>query len=285
MGKRNDLGNFWLIVIAVIAAPFVFLWEKIGPLGFLVILGVAVFLWVRSIAQKNKQEDKIDAITVSSKPVMQKVMADGELTKSYIENDGNGGINVVYETRPQVIVESGGVAVSAQMFVRSRRNSRISVLHREATQLKDSGEWDKAIAALQEAQELMRKSDDIDTIERWLRLPIFLQQGGRFDEAMQEFNRLLDELNDRTAREFSHQPEFIQRGATHHQRAAIYNKMKVACKRQKLPEKAAKYEKLRDECLEKHQKYMEERDIYWKEQSALREAKRAERRAELDKKP
>lgn len=420
MAKKNNYGNGWLIAIAVIAAPFVLLWEKVGPFWFLVILGVPVFLWVRSKSQQNEQQEdkRIDAIVMPSEsivatvttskdavanveeytlheycdkieqawqrgdydwarmalqkiaysmvgkhvnqeqkerftqvmtefssedPLYREVMAialpyimanpgtmqskiyshlpnwseeevryvlyfanelghihrikkgssyklmppgnmiEGELSQSYIENDGNGGINVVYETQPEVIAEANGIAVSSQIFVRSRSNSRISVLHREATQLKDSGEWDKAIAALQEAQELMRKSDEIHTIERWLRLPIFLQQGGRFDEAMQEFNRLLDELNDRTADEFDHQPEFIQRGATYHQRAAIYNKMKVACKRQKLPEEAAKYEKLRDEYYAKHEEYMKERDDYMKQEHARFEARREERRANLAK--
>lgn len=187
------------------------------------------------------------------------------------------------ETQPEKIIEGNRIKITAQVFAKSRRDSRISVLHRDATKLKDLGEWDKAIDALQEAQELMRKSDELHTMESWLRLPIFLQQGGRFDEAMQEFNRLLGEVDSRTAQEYSHHPEFMQHGATHHRRAAIYNKMKVACRRQKLPEEAAKYEKLRDEYYAKHEEYGKEREVHWEKERVMFEARREERHARLTK--
>lgn len=205
------------------------------------------------------------------------------LSQSYIEDDGHGGVNVIYETRPHEIASTGGLTLNAQVFVKSRRNSIISVLHREATQFKYDEKWDKAIASLQKAQELMRESDENHTIESWLRLPIFLQQGGRFDEAMLEFSRILDELNERTAKEYSHHPKFMQIGATHHQRAAIYNKMKVACKRQKLPEEAAKYEKLNHKYLEKHDEYRKECEKYRKLESQRFKARREERRARFSK--
>lgn len=137
----------------------------------------------------------------------------------------------------------------------SKEDEEISALHREATRLKDVGDLDKAIAALQKAQNLMRRSNVVNTTESWLRLPLFLQQGGRFDEAMVEFNRILAETDTRIANEFSHQPEFAQHGFTHHVRATIYDKMRAACKRQNLGDEAARYLALRNEYMEKDEQF------------------------------
>lgn len=158
------------------------------------------------------------------------------------------------------------------------REEDIASLHRAATAMKDSGDVDKAIYALQKAQKLMRESSFSHTTESWLRLPLFLQQGGKFDEAMVEFDRLLDDTDARIADEFSHQPEFIQHGATHHVRATIYDKMRLACKRQKLSEYAAEYEVLRDKYRKEHQRYIKKLELYRKRESAKHEKDCAARR-------
>jgi tetratricopeptide (TPR) repeat protein len=145
---------------------------------------------------------------------------------------------------------------SISLFInKSKEDEEIAALHREATRLKDAGDWDKAIAALQKAQNMMRRSNVANTTESWLRLPLFLQQGGRFDEAMEEFNRLLAETDARIANEFSHQPEFAQYGFTHQVRATIYNKMRVACKRQNLLDETARYKALHDEYMGKDEQF------------------------------
>lgn len=155
-------------------------------------------------------------------------------------------------------------------------DEKIAELNREATRQKNAGNLDKAITALQEVQRCMRDSSLMYPTESWLRLPLFLQEGNRFDEAMEEFNRILLEADGRIAKEFSHQPEFYHRGATHHVRATTYDKMRLACDREGLPDEAMKYADLRDEHLERHYKFKDE----WEE---FRTQERARRRAEREK--
>ena len=63
-----------------------------------------------------------------------------------------------------------------------------------ATQYKSDGDWDKAIAALRQAQAGMLASGVLYPAATWCRLPLYLQQAGKFDEAMQEFDFLLRDL-------------------------------------------------------------------------------------------
>lgn len=67
----------------------------------------------------------------------------------------------------------------------------ISRLHKEATQHKKSGNMDQAIASLKKAAGLMKLSADPYPTESWTRLGLFLQQAGRYDEAMEYFEDLL----------------------------------------------------------------------------------------------
>lgn len=181
---------------------------------------------------------------------------------------------VTYETEPKQVAEVMGVKITSSIII--NRDEETAELHREATRLKDAGDWDGAVAALQKAQERMRKSNFSHTTESWVRLPLFLQQAGRFEEAMTEFNRLLDEVDDLMAKEFSHQPERFWAGFAYYPRVVIYNKMKVACKRQKLPDDAAKYEALRDEYRDKHEKFNKKFDTWHRKDMARKSA-------ELDK--
>lgn len=83
-----------------------------------------------------------------------------------------------------------------QTRIASRPNTeteeRIRQLHLSATKQVESGEFDKAIKNLSEAQELMPTVATEYPIQQYLRLPLTLQKAGRFDEAVSEFNRLLD---------------------------------------------------------------------------------------------
>ena len=155
---------------------------------------------------------------------------------------------------------TGNITITSSLII--NRDEEIAALHREATRLKETGDWDGAVAGLREAQVRMRESSTSYPIETWVRLPLFLKQAGRFEEAMLEFSRQLDEIDGRIAKEFSHQPERFWSGFAYHPRAVIYDKMRVACKRQKLPEEAGKYEVLRDEYREKGEKFRTEFDAW-----------------------
>ena len=154
---------------------------------------------------------------------------------------------VTYETSPKYV---GGIGASMTVTI----DEETAALKREATKLKDIGDWDGAIAALKKARD-RTGSDD-------LRLPVFLQQAGKFDEAIAEFNRMLSGADEQYAIEFSHQPEFIQRGQALHAKAAIYDKMRLACKRQKLSDEANRYATLCEEYREQFDAYREVADEY-----------------------
>lgn len=208
-----------------------------------------------------------------------------------------GSINTVdYSTAPPVKVFDYGIDMSGmQAQIRTLEKNMFNsaspvvdshdataALHREATRMKVAGDWDGAVSALQKAQELMRNSNVINTTESWVRLPLFLQQAGRFEEAMEEFNRLLNEIDTLKAKESSQFPDKFRLGFTHHPRAVIYDKMRVACKRQKSLEEAANYEVLRDEQREKHEDFRKEFDVWHRMDMARKRAEFEKRYPSLE---
>lgn len=81
-----------------------------------------------------------------------------------------------------------------------------SALGRQATVLKKAKDWDNAIRTLRKMKERMWYSPVHFGIDAWCRLPLVLQQAGRFEESEQEFEILLAELP-RLARKFSFMDE------------------------------------------------------------------------------
>jgi SPP1 gp7 family putative phage head morphogenesis protein len=122
---------------------------------------------------------------------------------------------------------------------------KIRTLQKDASTESDSG---LAIAYLQEASELMRNSQFYN-IDKMLKLPVLLHETGRFDEAMQEFERLLNEAKSVAERDEQSKtlPTFV-RYTTHAFYQSIYKKMRMVCKKQKLKDKEAEYRSL----AEKH---------------------------------
>lgn len=116
----------------------------------------------------------------------------------FVETRREDGI-ATYETAPKKVVEVAGITITSNFVI--NKDEETAALHREATRLRDAGDLDSAIVALQKVQERMRKSSFSNTAERWVRLPLFLQQAGRFNEAELEFQRLLDDLPDLARRE------------------------------------------------------------------------------------
>ncbi|WP_171694570.1 hypothetical protein [Methylomonas sp. ZR1] len=132
------------------------------------------------------------------------------------------------------------IATSNIVITKNPIDERIAALHREATQHKVF-DWDAAVACLQEANDLMRRHGGIYDIERWLRLPVFLQQAGRFQEAMQVFNQLLNDVEPRVRAEFSHTSPTTINKHIHLHYQKIYDKMRMACKREKRLEEATQF--------------------------------------------
>lgn len=175
----------------------------------------------------------------------------------FVETKRENGL-VTYESLPKY---AGGTGSTITATI----DEETAELHRRATALKDAGDMDGAVEALKKVKDR--------TGTAGVRFPLFLQQAGRFDESMEEFNRLLNEVESISAKDFGHHPERFWKGFSYQPRSEIYDKMRLACKRQKLPDEAAKYEALRDEFREKSDKFKEEFDEWHRKDM---ERKRAE---------
>ena len=106
-----------------------------------------------------------------------------------------------------------------------------TALHRKATELKSAKQWEEAIACLRKAKALA--GPDECTVQRLCRLPLFLQQAGHFDEALAEFQELLDNAEAANQKEFEHQRKNVWEKFLHLRLSEIYGHMMTACKRQK----------------------------------------------------
>lgn len=155
---------------------------------------------------------------------------------------------------------------------------KISELQRQATCHKDAKDWDSAIDCLRKSEQLTKEIDFGFSMATYLRLPLFLQKAGRFDDAMQEFERLLGKIDQRIKRQFSHKGAKVRRKLAHAERATTYEKMALVCKRQKLPEMAAKYRALENEHRQTHARLMRETDAEEEKELAAFAQRRAARR-------
>jgi len=81
------------------------------------------------------------------------------------------------------------------------RDERVAELLRQATAFKDKKEWDAALDVLAEAKKLMLVSPVAYPAETWCKYPLYLQQAGRFEEAVSEFQFLLNDLERRARRD------------------------------------------------------------------------------------
>ncbi len=128
------------------------------------------------------------------------------------------------------------------MFELNKNYDAVSQLHKQATGLKNSDIF-LAIDCLKRANNIIHNSGTAWDVEPLLRLPLFLQKAGLFDDAVEEFNLLLHDAerdavlcipeNNRT--------ENTKKSSIHFRYWAIYDKMRVAFKRQKLIAQSEKY--------------------------------------------
>lgn len=74
------------------------------------------------------------------------------------------------------------------------KDEATSALGRQATAFKNEKDWDNAIRCLREMKVGMWVSPVSYGVQAWCRLPLVLQQAGRFEEAEREFEILIEEL-------------------------------------------------------------------------------------------
>lgn len=109
-------------------------------------------------------------------------------------------------------------------------------LERQATALKQVGDWAGAIDCLKKAQAIRGPLED-DT-----RLAKFLQQAGLFDEAMEEIQRLIDGSLTWAEGHFGHRPRSVRRCQQASWLARIHKDAALICKREKRQEMRVQHE-------------------------------------------
>ena len=150
---------------------------------------------------------------------------------------------------PAQTIEAGGVKLTVQAFFRekSAEEERGSELLKEATRKKAAKDIDGAILSLREAYPLLERSAAVYPIDTYLRLPLYLQRAGRFEEAQQEFQALLAGVDARTTRECVQDAE-TRKGFAAMRRAGIYRGMYTAYRREGKANHVALFNLLSDAC-------------------------------------
>lgn len=110
--------------------------------------------------------------------------------------------------------------------------SKADKLLQEATAKKKSGDMNGAIESLRKAYKEMADGSVEYSIEPYLRLPLYLQEANRSDEAWTEFNRLLDWVD--TAGQF-------QQAIKPMMKCLVYDKMRLFLQRDRKSEEAVIY--------------------------------------------
>ena len=139
-----------------------------------------------------------------------------------------------------------------------RAEQRISSLHREATDLKSKGDFERAIQCLREAEILKKDTKTIYPIKHSLRLPLFLQQSGNFDEAMFEFQKLIDGTEKRVLEWLPKRSIASKKMLMEADLYEIYGSMVTACKREKRQDLVEKYSQLYEKHKSCHAKLLKQ---------------------------
>lgn len=152
------------------------------------------------------------------------------------------------ENTPYQGTIQGESGVTLHYSVTARRNTKSeeksSNLLKEATEKKYDSDLDGAIVCLREAYGLMSKDKTIYPIDTYLRLPLYLQQAGRYAEAISEFEKLISNTPAIVAEEFSHAPKHTQDSLVAMRYADIFDKIRLSLYREKHFTHAAYYKLL-----------------------------------------
>ena len=145
------------------------------------------------------------------------------------------------------------------MFSRNEIDEQISALNKQATQY-SINDLNKAIECLEMVWKLIPQTNTNYGAKGYVRLPNFLQQAGRFNEAKIKFNDLLN-MADHYAERMgqSHDlKEYYQPFSKELFLSEIYDAMRIVYKREKLIADADHFKKLSEFHYEESQKYSEQ---------------------------
>lgn len=156
-----------------------------------------------------------------------------------------------YESQPEVLVDgveiktTDGATLTLPFKVTStlviERDEVFADLNRQATQARSEGDMDKAVAFLKQAKQ--RQGDAYEDT----RLALYLQHAGRFDEAMAEFDWLLNHLEQQVESALAHTTPTSRKARLAYGRQVIHNKARLVCKREGRNDLAQLHGKLTDQ--------------------------------------
>lgn len=115
------------------------------------------------------------------------------------------------------------LSVDLKFSIETGTDDTVQRLLREATELKRNGSFDRAIETLKAAYKELGKYSSVFPIEVYLRLPLYLQESGKKDEAWAEFNRLVSWVNSK--------PRYSPQ-VTPMELSAIWDKMRLFLQRE-----------------------------------------------------
>lgn len=102
------------------------------------------------------------------------------------------------------------------------RDDETADLFKRSTAMKAAGDWPSALAALAAAKERMVLSPVTYPMDAWCKYPRYLQQAGRYEDAVRELDWLLNDLPRRARKEsFMDDPDRSFGRATSKQ--SVYN--------------------------------------------------------------
>ncbi len=116
-------------------------------------------------------------------------------------------------------------------LTKGRHDAR--ALLKKATALHGEKHYLAAVECLKAAYDLMWDEETIWPVSTYLRLPLYLQKAGKYEEALEEFRDMLEDANVTVNREFKHLSPAKRKSHVVFRRHAIYDKMRVAAQREK----------------------------------------------------
>jgi tetratricopeptide (TPR) repeat protein len=125
------------------------------------------------------------------------------------------------------------------------RNQSFDLLS-QATAYKQQKDWAKAVECLRQAYQQFEDISSEFGLETLLRLPLYLQQGGWFDESITEFKKLLDNTESRVAKQFRWLEGQQKTDQINREKSMIYDKMRLASQREKRTDLVEEYRSLSD---------------------------------------
>lgn len=167
---------------------------------------------------------------------------------------------------PKVYFESEKAYEPAEFLLEIEDTNDSYALQRLATQYKHDGNWDLALACLFKSDVIRRKNKENIMNSDLLRLPLFLQQADRFEEAKRELQRIFEYLDENTK---------LLIHPSHHYKALLikkfnaisaeylFDKARLIYKRQGLIDKSDEFAELSKQYGAESELYSNKLDRFW----------------------